>query len=63
MKKIVFMLMCLSLVACGDNNKKENSDNVIKQPFSLSEKPQTDTTKSEIKQPFTLSSEPQTKSE
>ncbi len=41
---------------------KKKEDDVVKQPFSLSEKPQTETTESDIKQPFSLSSEPQTKS-
>ncbi|MFZ7236845.1 hypothetical protein ACLSZ3_00025 [Avibacterium gallinarum] len=46
------------LEECGE----KEADKVIKQPFSLSEKPQTETTTSEIKQPFSLSSEPQTQS-
>ncbi|ACX80357.1 hypothetical protein D11S_2284 (plasmid) [Aggregatibacter actinomycetemcomitans D11S-1] len=62
MKKIALFIMCFSLVACGEKVAQKKEDNVVKQPFSLSEKPQTETTKSEIKQPFSLSSEPQTKS-
>lgn len=62
MKKIALFIICFSLVACGEKVAQKKKDDVVKQPFSLSEKPQTETTESDIKQPFSLSSEPQTKS-
>ena len=60
MKTIILGFLCLCLFACGDKPKTTEADNSVKQPFTLSQEPQTNDTK--IQQPFSLTSEPQTQS-
>ena len=60
MKKLALLFSCMALVACGEKAVQEKKDDVVKQPFTLSDKPQTSTTESEMKQPFSLSDKPQT---